>query len=196
MHTDYSKFLDKQGEVECLNIKVPIDTVDHPSIYPAFHMNKKHWMSILLDETLSDEDIMSLIDQSYQTTVVYEDWVIPASPKRFDLIQAFNQSDTIRWHQKGNIHQDAIVYIYYGAPYSAIMYKCQVIESDETSMLLKRLKTYDPSLYPLKVLKKYQLRAIRSARHIPKELKEYIESKADLYDKVRARRSKNIKVNE
>lgn len=174
MHTDYSKFLDKQGEVECLNIKVPIDTVDHPSIYPAFHMNKKHWMSILLDETLSDEDIMSLIDQSYQTTVVCEDWVIPASPKRFDLIQAFHQSDTIRWHQKGNIHQDAIVYIYYGAPYSAIMYKCQVIESDETSMLLKRLKTYDPSFYPLEVLKKYQLRAIRSARHIPKELKEYI----------------------
>ena len=29
-----------------------------------------------------------------------------------------------------------------------------------------------------------------------KELKEYIESKADLYDTVRARRSKNIKVNE
>ena len=29
-----------------------------------------------------------------------------------------------------------------------------------------------------------------------KELKEYIENKADLYDKVRARRSKNIKVNE
>lgn len=66
------------------------------------------------------------------------------------------------------------MYIYYGAPYSAIMYKCQVIESDETSMLLKHLKTYDPTLYPLEVLKKYQLRAIRSARHIPKELKEYI----------------------
>ena len=29
-----------------------------------------------------------------------------------------------------------------------------------------------------------------------KELKDYIESKANLYDKVRARRSKNIKVNE
>ena len=29
-----------------------------------------------------------------------------------------------------------------------------------------------------------------------KELKEYIENKADLYDKVRARRSKNIEVNE
>lgn len=41
MHTDYSKFCDKQGEIECLNIKVPIDTVDLSSIYPAFHMNKK-----------------------------------------------------------------------------------------------------------------------------------------------------------
>ena len=78
-----------------------MDTVNHPSIYPAFHMNKKHWISILLDETLSDEDIMSLVDQSYQTTVICEDWVIPASPKRFDLIKAFNQSDYIQWHQKG-----------------------------------------------------------------------------------------------
>lgn len=137
-------------------------------------MNKKHWISILLDDSIGDEDIMSFIDQSYQTTVVCEDWVIPASPKRFDLIQAFNQSDYIQWHQKGNIRQDVIVYIYYGAPYSAIMYKCQVIESDETSMLLKRLKTYDPTLYPLDILKKYKLMAIRSARHIPKELKEYI----------------------
>ena len=47
-------------------------------------------------------------------------------------------------------------------------------ESNETSMLLKRLKTYDPTLYPLEVLKTYQLRTIRGARHIPKELKEYI----------------------
>ncbi len=36
-------------------------------------MNKKQWISILLDETLSDEDIMSLVDQSYQTTVICED---------------------------------------------------------------------------------------------------------------------------
>lgn len=174
MHTDYSKFCDKQGEIECLNIKISMDTVNHPSIYPAFHMNKKHWISILLDETLSDEDIMSLVDQSYQTTVICEDWVIPASPKRFDLIKAFNQSDYIQWYQKGNIQQGANVYIYYGAPYSAIMYKCQVVESNETSMLLKRLKTYDPTLYPLEILKTYQLRAIRGARHIPKELQEYI----------------------
>ena len=54
------------------------------------------------------------------------------------------------------------------------MYKCQVVESNETSMLLKRLKTYDPTLYPSEVLKKYKLKAIRSARHIPKELKEHI----------------------
>ena len=31
-------------------------------------MNHKYWISILLDETLSDERIMKLIDISYQLT--------------------------------------------------------------------------------------------------------------------------------
>ena len=34
-------------------------------IYPGYHLNKKSWISIILDETLSDEEIMSLIDMSY-----------------------------------------------------------------------------------------------------------------------------------
>lgn len=48
------------------------------------------------------------------------------------------------------------------------MYKCQVVESNETSMLLKRLKTYVYSLSIGNLLKTYQLRAIRGARHILK----------------------------
>ena len=36
--------------------------------YKAYHMNKKKWISIILDETLSDEDIFKYIDESYQLT--------------------------------------------------------------------------------------------------------------------------------
>ncbi|MEM7361839.1 MAG: MmcQ/YjbR family DNA-binding protein [Bacteroidota bacterium] len=37
----------------------------YASIIPGWHMNKKHWNSILLDGTLSDKIIYDLIDHSY-----------------------------------------------------------------------------------------------------------------------------------
>ena len=33
--------------------------------YEAYHMNKKNWISIILDETLDDEIIKKLICDSY-----------------------------------------------------------------------------------------------------------------------------------
>ena len=33
--------------------------------YEAYHMNKKKWISIILDDTLKDEEIISLLDKSY-----------------------------------------------------------------------------------------------------------------------------------
>ena len=34
-------------------------------IYDAYHMNKKSWVSIILNDTVSDELIIKLIDNSY-----------------------------------------------------------------------------------------------------------------------------------
>ena len=36
--------------------------------YPAYHMNKNHWISILLDGTVEEEQIKNLLDLSYQLT--------------------------------------------------------------------------------------------------------------------------------
>ena len=33
--------------------------------YPAYHMNKKSWITVVLDETLKDATIMELIEKSY-----------------------------------------------------------------------------------------------------------------------------------
>ncbi|MBP3799889.1 MAG: MmcQ/YjbR family DNA-binding protein, partial [Bacilli bacterium] len=33
--------------------------------YEAYHMNKKSWITIILDDTVSDNDIKKLIDNSY-----------------------------------------------------------------------------------------------------------------------------------
>lgn len=58
----------KNGDGHMLNIiNVKIDTskrdelYEIKGIYPAFHMNHKMWVSIALDETISDDKIMKLI---------------------------------------------------------------------------------------------------------------------------------------
>ena len=38
----------------------------YSSISGAYHMNKKHWINIKPDGSLSDEDIYQLIDDSYE----------------------------------------------------------------------------------------------------------------------------------
>ena len=39
-----------------------------PGIYPAYHMNKNHWISIALDGTASEELVTMLLDMSYGLT--------------------------------------------------------------------------------------------------------------------------------
>lgn len=36
--------------------------------YPAYHMNKDLWISILLEDSVTDEEIKSLIEMSYELT--------------------------------------------------------------------------------------------------------------------------------
>lgn len=72
MNIDKSKIeKNKNGEVEIINIK--LDDVQEKlkikGIYPAYHMNKKYWVSIILDETLYDKYIMELIDESYKLVI-------------------------------------------------------------------------------------------------------------------------------
>lgn len=38
----------------------------HTAIIPGYHMNKKHWNTVILDGTLSAELIHSMIDESYE----------------------------------------------------------------------------------------------------------------------------------
>ena len=37
-------------------------------IYPAYHMNHSKWISVVLDDTLDDRDVMDLIDESFRLT--------------------------------------------------------------------------------------------------------------------------------
>lgn len=68
--------LDRDGNtslIDILNVKILPAQGDElrqiPGIYPAYHMNHKTWISVVLDETLPDEKILELIDTSYQLTI-------------------------------------------------------------------------------------------------------------------------------
>lgn len=67
--------LNKDGNtspIDILNVKISPAQGEAlrktPGIYPAYHMNHKTWISVVLDETLPDEKILELIDTSYQLT--------------------------------------------------------------------------------------------------------------------------------
>lgn len=42
--------------------------LDEKSYFPAYHMNKEHWITILLDSAAPTEEICSLIDMSHALT--------------------------------------------------------------------------------------------------------------------------------
>ena len=73
MNIDYSKIVkSKKGEIEIINIKLDKaeiqELLTQEEFYPAWHMNKKNWISIILDETLPDKKIMEYIEESHSYT--------------------------------------------------------------------------------------------------------------------------------
>lgn len=59
----------KEGKIHVLNLKArPEDIpslVDHVHYFPAYHMNKTYWISVLLDKQADVEQIKRLLDDSY-----------------------------------------------------------------------------------------------------------------------------------
>ena len=61
-----------EGTVDVLDVKCgPIlggSYIGRPGFLPAYHMNKEHWISILLDGSADDGDIRELLEISYDMT--------------------------------------------------------------------------------------------------------------------------------
>lgn len=74
MPVAYKKFgIGKKGETEVVTLKcIPqlgASVADGQSVFPAYHMNKEHWISILLDGSADCGQAKSLIDLSYNLTL-------------------------------------------------------------------------------------------------------------------------------
>lgn len=61
--------LSGQGCVDILNVKCEPDVIgafrQRDGFLPAYHMNRSHWLTVLLDGTVDRETIVSLLDMSY-----------------------------------------------------------------------------------------------------------------------------------
>ncbi len=64
--------INKDGVVNVINLKNIPEMIGglrkEKGILPAYHMNKEHWITILLDGTVSKKKICELIDLSYDLT--------------------------------------------------------------------------------------------------------------------------------
>ncbi len=64
--------INKEGVVNVINLKSIPEMIGglrkDKGILPAYHMNKEHWITILLDGTVPKQKICDLIDISYDLT--------------------------------------------------------------------------------------------------------------------------------
>ena len=62
--------LEKSGKIDVLNVKLNPDLIenliDKKHFFPAYHMNKKYWITILLDSDTDLNLVKSLIDESFK----------------------------------------------------------------------------------------------------------------------------------
>ena len=179
-------------EVEILNIKLDTNLIKKlllkDGFYPAYHMNKTNWITIILDDTLPDDEIFKYICESHMYTEIANEWIIPANPKFFDVIEYFNESDIQTWKQHSGIKVNDIVYLYMGNPYSAIMYKLKVLETNipyeynndnlsmKKVMKVQVIEKYDQNSYTFEFLKENGVKAVRGPRSMPKELSAKINN--------------------
>ena len=76
-HTKNKKtfaFIYERNGCTWINVKVDPEWRDFwrntfSAVIPAYHMNKTHWNSIILNGTIPEEDIKRMIGESYDLTV-------------------------------------------------------------------------------------------------------------------------------
>ncbi|MCH5339697.1 MAG: MmcQ/YjbR family DNA-binding protein [Acetatifactor sp.] len=166
--------------------------VQQEGIIPGYHMNKEHWITVLLDGTVEEAKVYDLIDASFLATASKKkkakirppkEWIIPANPKFYDVEDAFDNAEIIDWKQSSSVKVGDTVFMYIAAPVSAILYKCKVVEVDipydyqdknltiTTLMKIKLLRRYNRQQFTFDRLKEdYGIYAVRGPRGVPNSL--------------------------
>lgn len=193
-----------KGSVDAMNVKAPEADVpalwDEPGVYRCYHMNKKHWVTIALDDSCPDGRVMELVRQSAAfaarrgakkgtpaAEMAPNAWIVPANYRYWDVEQHFGDDPVQLWKQSCAARPGDLVYMYIGAPVSAIWCKCEVLETDipydysdanisiKKVMRLRMIRRYGRELVPLSLMKQFGVLAVRSTRRMTAELKAEID---------------------
>lgn len=180
------KALKSREKVEVLEFK--IDPKDRarllklPGFYHGYHLDKPNWLCVTLDDSQEDNTIINLIRKSHSSVLVKNAWIIPANPKYYDIMGAFNNQNTIIWKQSTKMQIGDIVFIYVTSPVKAIVYQCKVEETDipyqynqdglkmQKVMRIKIIRQYPNDQFTFAFLKHHGIKAIRGPQHVKKEL--------------------------
>ena len=58
-----------EGKAELLDVRIDPAELDLPvdgkTYFRGYHMNKKHWLTVILDDSLPDEEVFALLEESY-----------------------------------------------------------------------------------------------------------------------------------
>ena len=202
MNVSKSNFLpnSKNEFVDVINVRIDENNreeiLKNKGIYPSYHMNKQKWVSILLDDTFNDEEVMEYINYSRDFMVgktkrinnetMY--FIQPSNPSFYDLEKAFVKDKGITiWKQSRKVNIGDICYMYIASPIKAIKYKCEVVETDipyeykskEVSMTkvmkIKLLKKIDNNNINIEFLRSLGIPLLRGPVTISKEAASKIE---------------------
>lgn len=191
------------GRVDIVNLKCdPIligSLRGQPGFLPAWHMNKEHWISVLLDGATDPDQLAFALEISHTLTGPRRgkarakmrgscSWLIPANPAVYDVEQGFAQDGRLMWKQTARVQAGDTVYIYMAAPVSAVLYQCTAVEVDLPApaaapgpracyrMRLRLDRRFAPGQLPRAVLQAHGVPGVRSARCLPAALRQYIAS--------------------
>jgi len=69
LNINKNKFCMEDKEVEIINLKVNTSNIENflkrNGYFEGYHMNKKNWISIILDDNIKDSEIIQLINNAY-----------------------------------------------------------------------------------------------------------------------------------
>ena len=124
-----------------------------------------------------------------------ETWIVPCNVRFFDVVSYLDDHKTIVWKRRSTIVKGDEIYIYVGAPYSQILFKCRV-EEDELSeeeikknnyaisskdtektkyMRLKMIHRYEEGTLPLKDLREVGLGQTQVQARADRKLRVYLD---------------------
>ena len=145
-----------------------------------------NWVSISLDGTVPYDEIITLVDMSHDAAggrrkedIPREprEWLIPANPKVYDIVHAFDDGvDTIAWRSHRGIRARDTIFIYVTLPVAAILFRCEVLETDvprgkRKVMMIRLLRRYDPTVFTRSILyDEYGIYSVRGPRGVPYRL--------------------------